>query len=226
VEKAQQISGKRPVYPAIAQSAHMEGSVRIQFVVAIDGTTKDTLYLSGPPILMKAAIDAIRTWRFNPTLVAGAPAEVQTIATVDFYLSGHDPAKQLAPYRKAVEKNPNDPKPHVALGRQMLIVGQIDDAVGEFRQAISIQPDDASAHFGLGDALGAQGDRESAIKEYQQGLSLNPADADAHFRLAILLEQKGDLEAASKEYQKACKQDPANLQFKAGCNRLAASPKT
>jgi tetratricopeptide (TPR) repeat protein len=176
--------------------------------------------------LMKAAIDAIRTWRFNPTLVEGAPVEVQTIATVDFYLSGHDPAKQLAPYRKAVEKNPNDPKPHVALGRQMLIVGQIDDAVGEFRQAISIQPDDASAHFGLGDALGAQGDRESAIKEYQQGLSLNPADADAHFRLAILLEQKGDLEAASKEYQKACKQDPANLQFKAGCNRLAASPKT
>jgi TonB family protein len=208
VEMAQKISGKDPVYPPIAVSAGIEGSLRIQFVVATDGTTKEILYSSGPPLLMKAAIDAIRTWRFKPTLAGGAPVEVQTIATVNFFLGPHGTSKRLAPYRKAVEKNPNDPKAHVALGRQMLILGQIEDAIGEFRQAISIQPGDATAHFGLGDALRAKGDEESEIKEYQQGLSLNPSDADAHFHLATLLDGKGDLKGAISESRLGLQLEP------------------
>jgi TonB family protein len=207
-EKALQISGNRAVYPVIAQVAHIEGSVQVQFVVATDGSTKELTYLSGPPLLMKAAMDAIRTWRFNPSVAAGAPAEVETIAAVNFFLPGHDASTYLAPFRKAVQKHPNDPNEHVALGQQMLNIGEPDDASEEFQKAISLQPSEARAYFGLGDAFAAKGDVESAIKEYRQGFPLNPSDADAYFKLSTLLDRQGDLQSAISEYRSGLQLKP------------------
>lgn len=200
-QKALQISGNRAVYPPIAQVAHIEGTVQVRFVITTAGSTKDPAYLYGPPLLMMAAIDAIRTWRFNPTVAAGIPVEVETVAAVKFFLPGHDVGTYLAPFRKAVQKHPNDPKEHISLGQQMLDVGEIEDASGEFQQAISLQPNQAKPYFGLGDAFAAKGDTESAIKEYRQGLSLNASEADAYFKLSALLERKGDVQSAVSEYR-------------------------
>src|SRR5580704_6679459 len=65
VEKFLRVSAEPAVYPPIVQVAHSEGSVRVQFVVGTDGTAKDLTYLSGPPLLMGARSNSIRTWRFN-----------------------------------------------------------------------------------------------------------------------------------------------------------------
>ena len=195
-EKALLISATPPVYPPIAAVAHVEGSVRVHFVIATDGTTKEVEYLSGPVLLMRAATDSIRTWRFKPTLVAGAAVEVSTIAPVNFFLPGDSADKHLAPFRKAVEKHPNDVKDHVALSRAALGVGETDEAVAEAQKAISLQPNDANSHFALADALA---DLDAAIQEYRQGIALGPKDADAYFNLSRLLDLKGDLDGAVAE---------------------------
>lgn len=200
-EKTFLISATPPVYPPIAAVAHVEGSVRVRFVIATDGTTKELEYLSGPVLLMRAAMDSIRTWRFKPSLAAGAPVEVQTIEPVNFFLPGDDAQKHLAPFRKTVEKHPNDVKDRVALARAALGVGEIDESAAESQKAISLQSNDASAHFAFADALEANGDLDSAIKEYRQGIALSPKDADAYFNLSELIERKGDLEAAVAEYR-------------------------
>jgi TonB family protein len=201
VQRELQVSGKAAVYPPLAVMAQIEGSVRLAFVVSADGSTRDVTVLSGHPLFQTAAIDSVRTWRFKPTLVGDAPVEVETITAVNFFLPGHDANTILAPDRKAVEKHPDDAKAHERLGRRLLSVGEVDQALVEFRKAISLQPDRASTHFGLGDAIGATGDVDGAISEYRRGLSIDSTDANAHDNLARLLDTKGDLDGAIAEYR-------------------------
>ncbi len=201
IEKPLQSSGARPAYPALAAQARIEGAVRVQFVVGLDGATKEITVLSGHPLLMKAATDAVSSWHFRPTLVGGVPAEVQTIAPVLFFLAANDAATYLAPFQKAAEKHPKDISAHEAYARALLNIGDAEKASSEFREIISLQPNYAQGHFGLGDSLGAKGDTDSAIREYREGLSMKPKDGEAHYALAKWLEAKGDLDAAVEEYR-------------------------
>ncbi|MGB2676516.1 MAG: TonB family protein [Candidatus Acidiferrum sp.] len=199
--KSSQESGNRPVYPPLAVATKIEGGVRLDFVISTDGTTKDIALLSGHPLLVQSAIDAVRSWRFKPTVLGDTAVEVETIATIGFFLPGHDPSTFLAPYRKNVEKNPNGAKEHRALGRQLLNVGEPGEAAVEFQKAISLEPQEAGAHFDLGEALAAKGDLDTAVSEYRKGLSMNPNATNAHYDLARSLERKGDLDGALAEYR-------------------------
>lgn len=76
----------RPVYPDVARQAGLEGAVRLRVVVAKDGTIQDLKVLSGEPVLVKAATEAVRQWRYRPTLLNGKPASVVTTVTVEFRL--------------------------------------------------------------------------------------------------------------------------------------------
>jgi TonB family protein len=206
--KAIQVSGNEPVYPPLAEMAGIEGSVRIEFVVTTDGATKNFTVLSGHPLLVQSALDAVRSWRFTPTIVAGALVEVETVANLDFFLPGDSPEEFVAALRKAVGKHPDNPDHRMKLARGLLAVGKPEEAAVEFRQAISLRPKDAEPHFGLGDALRASGDLDSAIEEYRQGLLLKPRSKTAHFELAVLLEKKGDLDAAVAEHREGLRQNP------------------
>lgn len=55
-----------PIYPPLARQMQLHGTVRVQVVVAPDGSVKDTEVLGGNPLLAKAATDAIRQWRYQP----------------------------------------------------------------------------------------------------------------------------------------------------------------
>jgi protein TonB len=57
-------------------------------VIAKDGSVEDLQYVSGPPLLMKAAMDAVRQWRYQPTQLNGEPVEVDTTISVVFTLGG------------------------------------------------------------------------------------------------------------------------------------------
>jgi periplasmic protein TonB len=74
----------RPVYPAIAKAAHVEGSVVVNAVISRTGTIESLHVLSGPTMLQGAAIDAIRTARYQPYRLNGEPTEVQIAITVNF----------------------------------------------------------------------------------------------------------------------------------------------
>ena len=76
----------RPVYPPIAQSARVRGMVIAEILVGTDGTVQDAKILRSIPLLDQAALDAVRQWRFTPTLLNGVPVPIMMTATVEFTL--------------------------------------------------------------------------------------------------------------------------------------------
>jgi protein TonB len=88
VQGAKLLRQIQPLYPQIAKTAHVSGTVRLHAVIAKDGTIQELEYVSGPALLMKAAMDAVHEWRYQPTLLNGEPVEVDTTVDVVFSLGG------------------------------------------------------------------------------------------------------------------------------------------
>ena len=76
-----------PVYPAIAKTAHIEGTVVLHAIIGADGSVQDLQYVSGPPLLMKAAMNAVWQWKYKPTLLNGEAVRVDTTISIVFTLS-------------------------------------------------------------------------------------------------------------------------------------------
>ena len=75
-----------PVYPAIARSARVEGIVILEAVLDTAGRVESVRVLRSIPLLDQAAVDAVRQWRFTPTLLNGVPVPVVMTVTVNFTL--------------------------------------------------------------------------------------------------------------------------------------------
>jgi protein TonB len=79
-------------YPPLAQQMKVEGSVVLQAVISADGAVQDLRVLSGPGILVSAAQQAVRQWKFKPVMVNGQPVETQAKITVNFTIKVTDNA--------------------------------------------------------------------------------------------------------------------------------------
>ena len=77
----------KPVYPPLAMQARIQGTVLLQAVVAKDGSVQHLRVVSGHPLLVKAAMDAVKLWRYKPYRLNDQPVEVDTEITVNFTLS-------------------------------------------------------------------------------------------------------------------------------------------
>ncbi len=75
-----------PAYPRIAKQAGITGTVKIEAVIGVDGRIASARVVSGHPLLMKAALDAVRQWVYRPTLLNGNPVEVVMQVSVNFTL--------------------------------------------------------------------------------------------------------------------------------------------
>jgi protein TonB len=78
-----------PVYPPLARTARIQGSVVLEAVISKDGTMKDLRLISGHPLLVQSAIQAVSQWRYKPYILNGDAIEVETQITVNFLLSGN-----------------------------------------------------------------------------------------------------------------------------------------
>jgi protein TonB len=76
-----------PVYPTIAKTARVAGTVELEATISKTGTIKDLHVVSGPFMLRQAAVDAVRTWRYKPYELNNEPAEVETSINVVFNLA-------------------------------------------------------------------------------------------------------------------------------------------
>jgi protein TonB len=88
VQAAALVSQAKPEYPMIAKTAHVSGTVILHAIIAKDGSIQELQYVSGPPLLMKSAMDAVKQWRYKPTQLNGDPVEVDTTISVVFSLGG------------------------------------------------------------------------------------------------------------------------------------------
>jgi TonB family protein len=77
-----------PLYPSLAKTAHVAGTVELRATIATNGTIKDLRAVSGPVMLRQAAVDAVRNWRYRPYRLNNQPVEVQTTVNVVFTLGG------------------------------------------------------------------------------------------------------------------------------------------
>ena len=87
VAEANLIRKVMPVYPALAKSARVQGTVEFTAIISKEGTIENLQLVRGHPLLVQAAKDAVLQWRYRPTLLNGQPVEVVTDIIVNFTLS-------------------------------------------------------------------------------------------------------------------------------------------
>jgi len=75
-----------PVYPPLPRQIHKEGRVEMRAIVATDGTIQSLEIVSGDPMFYQSAIEAVRQWRYKPTILNGQPLEIDTFITVIYTL--------------------------------------------------------------------------------------------------------------------------------------------
>jgi TonB family protein len=81
------VAQARPTYPPEAKAARVSGVVRLSAVIAKDGTVKELDVISGDPLLVPSAMQAVKQWVYQPTLLNGNPVEVVTQIDVNYTLS-------------------------------------------------------------------------------------------------------------------------------------------
>jgi TonB family protein len=75
-----------PAYPQMARIAHVQGDVVLQFLIGKDGAVENLHVVSGHAILIQAAMDAVKQWKYKPFLLNGELVEVETTVTLKFHL--------------------------------------------------------------------------------------------------------------------------------------------
>jgi periplasmic protein TonB len=86
VESAALVNKVAPKYPPIAKTAHVSGTVVLHAIISKDGSIEELQFVSGPPLLMTAALDAVKQWRYRATMLNGQSVEVDTTIDVVFDL--------------------------------------------------------------------------------------------------------------------------------------------
>jgi protein TonB len=84
IQQAVLIYRKDAEYPKIAKQTGAKGVVKLNATIGTDGTIKKVKVLSGHPMLTNAAMEAVKQWRYRPTLLNGQPVETDTQVLVNF----------------------------------------------------------------------------------------------------------------------------------------------
>jgi len=87
VQAANLIKQPKPIYPPLAKQARISGVVRFNALIGKDGTIQNLTLVSGHPLLVPAAQEAVKQWLYKPTLLNGEPVEVATVIDVNFTLN-------------------------------------------------------------------------------------------------------------------------------------------
>jgi periplasmic protein TonB len=87
VQAARLVNKVQPLYPPLARQTRISGTVKLHAIIGKDGTVQRLEVQSGHPLLVQAAQDAVRQWRYQPTLLNGEPVEVDTEIDVIFSLA-------------------------------------------------------------------------------------------------------------------------------------------
>jgi protein TonB len=86
LQQSKLINMVKPAYPQSAKEARVQGSVVMSIVIDENGDVKQVNVVSGPPTLTDAAVNAVKQWKYAPTILNGKAIEVTTTVTVTFNL--------------------------------------------------------------------------------------------------------------------------------------------
>jgi len=77
-----------PLYPPLAKTARIQGTVVLHAIISKQGNVENLNVISGHPMLVQGALDAVKQWKYKPYILNGEPVEVETTVTVNFNLTG------------------------------------------------------------------------------------------------------------------------------------------
>jgi periplasmic protein TonB len=87
VQAARLVNRVQPLYPPLARQTRISGTVKLHAIIGKNGQVEQLQVISGHPLLVQSALDAVRQWRYQPTLLNGEPVEVDTEIDVIFSLA-------------------------------------------------------------------------------------------------------------------------------------------
>jgi len=87
VTAAKLMNKVQPQYPPLARQTRISGTVRLHAIIGKNGQVEQLEVMSGHPLLVQAALDAVRQWKYQPTQLNGEPVEVDTTIDVIFSLN-------------------------------------------------------------------------------------------------------------------------------------------
>jgi protein TonB len=82
IDPAMLIHRVEPVYPPLAKQTHREGRVELRAIIGTDGTIQSLQVVSGDPLFLMSAREAVQQWKYKPTYLNGQPVEIDTFITV------------------------------------------------------------------------------------------------------------------------------------------------
>jgi protein TonB len=82
--EGQLVNRVEPVYPHIAAISGIQGQVKLHAIIGRDGRIQSLSAISGHPLLLRAALEAVEQWRYRPYVLNGETVEVETFITVNF----------------------------------------------------------------------------------------------------------------------------------------------
>jgi protein TonB len=86
INPAMLIHRVEPIYPFLPKQIHREGRVELRAIIGTDGTIQSLQVVSGDPMFLNSAIEAVQQWRYRPTILNGQPVEIDTYITVVYTL--------------------------------------------------------------------------------------------------------------------------------------------
>ena len=89
LSEGQLVNRVEPVYPHIAAISGIQGQVKLHAIIGRDGRIQSLSAISGHPLLLRAALDAVEQWRYRPYVLNGEAVEVETLITVNFKKEMH-----------------------------------------------------------------------------------------------------------------------------------------
>jgi len=202
-----------PYYPQMAKIAHVQGDVILRIIISPEGKVISLKAVSGHPILIQAALDAVKQWEYRPFILNGNPARVETTVLVPFSLGMTEAeAKRLAAAAEKFygeeDKCRNLLSQHEYSAAENTCISLIPLAsnLDSWRHLERIKAYQLAGH-----ALIQQQKFQGALDDYQHELllaqkTLHPFEAElgyAYRDVAVGLLATGDLNQADSYYQQA-----------------------
>lgn len=142
VQEPKKLVNVDPMYPALARSAKVEGVVIIEATIDEAGNVRDARVLRSNALFDQAAVDAVKQWKYTPTLLNGQPVEVLMTTVVNFALNGNSQPDAA----RANQPVSTDMDALVDLAKAYRQAGRLDDAAQMLQRALDqVKADKASA---------------------------------------------------------------------------------
>ena len=214
-EQAEQnlIKKVAPIYPPLARQVRIQGKVKLQVVISKTGTVASASALGGHALLVQAAIDAVKQWRYEPFVADGQPVEATTEIEVPFFLGISD-----SNYHAEQKANENYFKRRHEC-RNLLKAQKYAEAEASCKSAVELagklpperQNERRTANELAGEALLDEKQFAEALSFFKSELaigeaSLKPTDAElgyAYHHVALGYHATGDPQKAQSYYEKA-----------------------